>query len=155
MECVPEAGGETQGEMRSEAMSTPAAVEVVSATPHYPTLQKTLANLTSVIGGEGVLRIANFVVAVAIARLYGSAVFGLYATVLAYVTVVVMLADNGLQVAAVKQLAHSIEEIDRIVSLLYVAKTALFVPAMVVLFTFLYGARSPELVWFILSLVTA
>jgi O-antigen/teichoic acid export membrane protein len=135
-------------------VTTLGAVEVVSAPPQHPALQKTLANLVSVIGGEGILRVANFIVAVAIARLYGSAVFGLYATVLAYVTVVAMLADNGLQVAAIKQLSGSLEEIDRIVSLLYVAKTALFVPALTVLFAFVYGTHSSGLVWLIGGLVT-
>src|SRR3954452_2310139 len=61
-------------------------------------IRRTLLNLASVIGGEAALRVASLVAAVVIARNSGPALFGIYATALAYATITTLLADNGLQI---------------------------------------------------------
>jgi O-antigen/teichoic acid export membrane protein len=92
---------------------------------NYP-MKKTFANLTSIVGGELAIRIANFAAAVVIARLYGAASLGFYATALAFATIVGTIGDNGLSISAVSEVSRRLDEIDRVVSALYVTKTALF-----------------------------
>lgn len=66
----------------------------------------TLFDVGSVVGGEGLLRIASFSAAVMIARLYGAFTFGRYATVLAIVTVAVQLSDNGIEVLSISDVSR-------------------------------------------------
>lgn len=109
-----------------------------------PTLQQTVVNLGSIAGGEALLRLGNFLATVVIARVYGSDIFGIYATVLAYVTVVTMLADNGLQTAAIQQISRSPAGMAAIASRLYVAKTTLLAPAILLLLAVMVFWRLPE-----------
>jgi len=57
-------------------------------------MRRTAVNLVSVIGGEVLLRGANFAAVVVMARLYGATVLGIYATVLAFATVAVMMSAS-------------------------------------------------------------
>jgi O-antigen/teichoic acid export membrane protein len=118
-----------------------------------PALKQTVANVGSVAAGEGLLRLGSFLAAVVIARAYGSAVFGIYATALAYVTVVSMLADNGLQIAAVQRISRSPSDLAAIASQLYLAKSLLLAPAVVLLVGLLFWLRLPALVATIVALV--
>lgn len=89
-----------------------------------------------------------------IARNCGPVLFGIYATALAYATIATLLADNGLQVAVVREIAFSPERLNAIFSRGYVSKLVLFIPALVVLI--LLGSidkLSPQ-AWFIAVLVT-
>jgi O-antigen/teichoic acid export membrane protein len=88
-------------------------------------MRKVALNLVSVIGGELLLRVANFAAVVVIARLYGARVLGIYATVLAFVTVAVMIADNGLQVSTIKEISQKPGMLDHTLGRLYVAKSFL------------------------------
>jgi O-antigen/teichoic acid export membrane protein len=116
-------------------------------------LKRTIANLGSVVGGEALLRLGSFLAAVIIARNYGSAVFGVYAAALAYVTVVSMLADNGLQTAAIQQISRSPADLAAIASRLYVAKTSLLFPAVLLLAGVTVLLHWPDLVEQIVLLV--
>jgi hypothetical protein len=49
-------------------------------------VRRSLPSLTSIIGGETLLRIAGFLVVLLIARLYGAPVLGLFAAAMAYAT---------------------------------------------------------------------
>ncbi len=58
------------------------------------------------------LRIANFVAAIVIARIGGAAIFGIYATALAYATVASMIADNGLGITTVRKIGSSPDRVE-------------------------------------------
>jgi PST family polysaccharide transporter len=79
-----------------------------------------------VIGGESLLRAANFLAVVVIARLYGARVLGLYATVLAYATVAIMIAENGLQVSSITEICGAREHINSVVTSICALRLALF-----------------------------
>ena len=96
-------------------------------------MRKTAINLFSVIGGEVLLRLANFAAVVVMARLYGASVLGIYATVLAFATVATLAADNGLQIATVREVTGRIDQVNRVVTSLYAVKTLLLIPAILVL----------------------
>ncbi len=117
-------------------------------------LWRTIANLGSVAGGEALLRIGSFLAAIVIARVYGAAIFGVYATVVAYVTVGSMLADNGLQTAAIRQISGCPEELPTIASRLYVAKTSLLASAVLLLAGFVVASHWPRPVLQLVVLVT-
>lgn len=89
-------------------------------------MQKTLGNLTSVVGGEFLLRTATFVAAVLIARLYGAAILGTYTTALAVSTLLATVGDNGLNFSSIAEASRRPHESDLIISSLYGAKTLLF-----------------------------
>jgi O-antigen/teichoic acid export membrane protein len=96
-------------------------------------VKRTLANLSSVLGGEAAIRIANFFAMLAIARLYGSAILGLFGACLAAATVAVMFADNGLQTSAVTEFARARERSRSFLGELYVTKTVLSASALLFL----------------------
>jgi O-antigen/teichoic acid export membrane protein len=100
------------------------------------------------------LRIANFVAAIVIARIGGAAVFGMYATSLAVATIATMLADNGLQLAAVREVSSRPSEINRISSRLYVSKALLFVPMVAILWVISRMTHIPGLYLGIAVLIT-
>jgi O-antigen/teichoic acid export membrane protein len=123
---------------------------VMAGTPapaQAPPWKKTFANLASVVGGETLLRAANFLVAVLVAREYGAAQFGLYATSLAYVTIAVMIADNGLQVSAITSLHEASGKIGPAVGRLYLAKTLPLLAVLAGTAAVLSLARCSALVW--------
>jgi O-antigen/teichoic acid export membrane protein len=90
-------------------------------------MRTTALNLASVIGGESLLRVANFLAVVVIARLYGAGVLGLYATVLAYATVAIMIAENGLQISSITEICRSPQRINAIVTSVCALRLTLFV----------------------------
>ncbi len=118
-------------------------------------MRRTLANLTSVVGGELLLRVANFVAAVLIARLYGAAILGIYATSLAFATLVVTVGDNGLSVSSVSETSRRPHDIDLIVSSLYAIKTLLFALATAVAVLVGWASHVDPVGWIIGSLVIA
>ncbi len=134
-------------------MTTNAAIDFRADTLSPPALKNTLANLGSVVGAEALLRAAAFLAAIAIARAYGSMVFGIYATALAYVTVGSMLADNGLQTAAIQQISRSPGEFSPIICRLYATKTLTLMPAIVVFTAVILWWRLPPLTFRIVSLL--
>ena len=93
-------------------------------------------SLLSVIGGEVLLRVANFLAAAVIGRLFGLTVFGQYATVLAAVTVAERIADNGLEVTGIAEVSSGLQDTDKVLGSLYLVKTtfsALVAAALVML----------------------
>ena len=110
-------------------------------------MKKTAVNLVSVIGGEVLLRAANFAAVVVIARLFGPLILGSYATVLAFVTVAVMIADNGLQVSSIAEVAQKPADLGRTLGQLYVLKTALFSAMAVVLLAIGFSVKFPAMIW--------
>lgn len=93
-------------------------------------VSRTLSNLTHVVGGEALLRVANLGATVIIARHGGVEAFGCYAAALAYTTVAAMITDNGLQVAAVKKIGGSTERLSEVGCDLYATKTVLVLPML-------------------------
>lgn len=116
--------------------------------------KRTFGNLANVVGGEAMLRVASFVAAVVIARLGGAIAFGIYATTLAYATIAAMIADNGLQIGAVREISTKPGHTSQILSRLYMAKTLLFVPMVLVLFLLGWLAHLSKLEWTIASVLT-
>jgi O-antigen/teichoic acid export membrane protein len=114
--------------------------------------RRTFANLAHIVGGEALLRIANLGAAVVIARHSGVAVFGVYATALAYSTVGAMITDNGLQVAAIKMLSGSPGRIKDASCELYAAKTFLVLPMLVITAAIAYGVHLSAFAWAIVAL---
>ncbi len=112
-------------------------------------MRKTAINLTSVIGGEVLLRAANFVAVVVIARLYGASILGVYATVLAFVTVAVMIADNGLQVSSIAEVARSPQELGTTLGQIYAIKTLLFLVLALLLGAIGMWVKFSTVTWFI------
>lgn len=96
-------------------------------------IRKTLNNLAHVVGGELLLRLANLAVAVLIGRLYGVAVLGYYATILAVATVAERVADNGLELTGIAEVSSHPENLNRIWTALYVNKTTLSLAAIALL----------------------
>ncbi len=126
---------------------------VLTVTPQSRT-KRTIANFAAVVGGEAMLRVANFVAAIVIARIGGEAIFGIYATTLAYATIAAMIADNGIQIGAVREIGAKPGLANQTLTKLYVAKTLLFVPMVVVLALLGWLAHLSQLEWAIASLIT-
>lgn len=116
-------------------------------------MRRSVGNLANVIGGEAALRAANFVAAVFLARVGGTWVFGTYAASLAYVTIATMLADNGLQIAAVREISSTPDAISPIVSRLYISKTLLFLPMLLILAFIGRVAHLSTLQWSIAAII--
>jgi len=93
-------------------------------------LKRTLANLSSVLGGEAAVRLANFFATLAIARLYGAAILGLFGASVAAATVAVMFADNGLQTSAVTEFSAAGGRSRTFLGELYATKAVLGVAAL-------------------------
>src|ERR1700757_348194 len=96
-------------------------------------MNRVLQNLMSVLGGEAAVRAANFAAALFIARAFGGFALGAYAAALAVVTVVVMIADNGLQTFVITELSGRPSERETVIGRVYIAKTMLLAVAIVVL----------------------
>jgi O-antigen/teichoic acid export membrane protein len=117
-------------------------------------VRKTILNLASVMGGEVLLRCANFFAVVVIARLYGAEMLGLYAAALAYATVAVMIAENGLQVSSIKEIVSSPGSLHSLVTLLCSLRISLFALLSLVLAAIGWFRQWTAEVWVIGLLVT-
>ena len=112
-------------------------------------------NLVSVLGGEAAVRAANFAAALFIGRAFGGFTLGAYAACLAVITVVVMIADNGLQTFVITELTGRPSQRDSIVGHFYFYKTILFAGAIVVLAAIAGSLHVSLFLWGIGSWVTA
>jgi O-antigen/teichoic acid export membrane protein len=110
-------------------------------------MRRVLQGLVSVIGGEAAVRVVNFVAVLFIARAYGGATLGAYATCLAVVTVVLMFADNGLQTSAIRQLSPAESARNEIIGRLALCKTILLASAVLLLAVFAAWARLGPFYW--------
>jgi O-antigen/teichoic acid export membrane protein len=117
-------------------------------------LKKILQNLASVLGGEAMVRAANFTAAIAIARHYGPAILGLYGACLAVVTIVFMFAESGLQLSAITEIGAVRGQAAWVVGQLYLSKVILCAFAVVVLFAVGAYGGFPRIYWVIGGLVT-
>jgi O-antigen/teichoic acid export membrane protein len=117
-------------------------------------MKETILNLCSVMSGEFLLRAATFFAAVVIARSYGPAVLGIYAIALAYSSIAVTVADNGLMVSSVVEISRAPSHGSRILSKVYAAKTLLFLPMLVILAALGIRARLSAAEWSISVLLT-
>ena len=134
-------------------MSTALEIPTASSATTQVQVKRTIANLTNVVGGEAMLRLANFVAAIVIARLGGAAIFGIYATALAYVTVAAMIADNGLGITTVRKIGSSPDQLNELFTQYAVSKSLLFVPMVVVLAAIGWLAHLSTLEWVIAALI--
>ncbi len=108
----------------------------------------------NVIGGEMLLRFANVGVAILIGRVYGAAVLGSYASVIAVATVAERLADNGLEMAGIAEASKNPADVGRLTSALYINKTALSIVAIVVLAGLGFIAALSRANWMIAGILT-
>jgi hypothetical protein len=92
-----------------------------------------MRNLGDVVGGEMLLRLANFSVAALIGRLYGVPMLGMYATIVAVATLGERLADNGLELTGIAEVSARPRYISDIATALYIDKTILCATAIVLL----------------------
>jgi len=117
-------------------------------------LKRILQNLASVLGGEAMVRAANLAAAIAIARLYGPAILGLYGACLAVVTIVFMFAESGLQLSAITEIGAVRNQAAWVVGQLYLSKLILCAFAVVVLFAVGAYGGFPRVYWVIGGLIT-
>jgi PST family polysaccharide transporter len=117
-------------------------------------IYKTLSNLGDVVGGEMLLRLANFGVAALIGRLYGAPVLGLYATIVAVATLGERLADNGLELTGIAEVSARPRYTSEIATALYIDKTILCVVAIVLLVTVGRIIGLPRSQWIIAAILT-
>lgn len=117
-------------------------------------LNRTAKNIVSVVGGETALRIANFAAVVVIARLYGPSTLGLYATALAFATIAVTVAENGLQISTITEIGRSPDRINRLFGSLYSLRVALFLILLSVLAMVGLLRRWNLAIWVVGGLVT-
>ena len=113
-----------------------------------------MRSLAHVVSGEAMLRVANFAAAVVIARRGGTAIFGIYATALAYATVATLLADNGLGIVAMREISAQSNGLSGIFSKFCAAKVLLFIPLFIVLGLIGAGVHLTGAEWGIASLIT-
>jgi O-antigen/teichoic acid export membrane protein len=92
-----------------------------------------MRNLGDVVGGEMLLRLANFSAAALIGRLYGVPMLGMYATIVAVATLGERLADNGLELTGIAEVSARPRYISDIATALYIDKTILCAIAIVLL----------------------
>ncbi|MGA2812440.1 MAG: oligosaccharide flippase family protein [Candidatus Acidiferrum sp.] len=117
-------------------------------------MKRILQNLASVVGGETILRVANLAAAIAIARLYGPAVLGLYGACTALVTVVFMFADGGLQLSAITEIGSARERAPWLVGEFYLSKSILCATAVGFLFAIGIRKGFPNIYWVIGGFIT-
>lgn len=86
---------------------------------------KTMSNFGNVVGGEMLLRLANFGVAALIGRSYGAPALGMYATLVAVATLAEKLADNGLELTGIGEVSAHLRYVREIATALYIDKTIL------------------------------
>ena len=133
---------------------TASALETTTAVHH---LRKTMNNLVNVIGGEMLLRLANLGVAVLIGRIYGVAILGTYATVLAIATLAERIADNGLEMTGIVEVSRDPKSLGPTATALRFNKSILSAAAMVFLaiLAWILGlSRTQWTISFILTLRT-
>jgi O-antigen/teichoic acid export membrane protein len=99
------------------------------------------------------LRVANFVAAIVIARVGGAATFGIYATALAYATVATMIADNGLGITTVRKIGSSPGQLNELYMQYAVCKTVLFAPMVIALAAIGWMTHLSALEWAIGTLI--
>jgi O-antigen/teichoic acid export membrane protein len=117
-------------------------------------MRNIVERLVSVIGGEAAVRLANFLAALLIARVYGGTILGAYAASLAIVTIVLMFADNGLQTSAITELSQDGAAHGEILGQLYLCKTILILGSLLLLTMGALWIRVVPFVWSIASWVT-
>ena len=133
-----------------------ATVQITAApsAARYGPVNRTIANLACVVGGEAMLRLATLVAAIVIARVGGASIFGIYATALAYVTVAAMIADNGLGITTVRKIGSSPDQLNHIFTQYVISKTILFVPMVAVMAAIGWFAHLSAFEWAIAALIT-
>lgn len=117
-------------------------------------MKQTLQNLVSILGGEATVRAANLATALAIARLHGPAVLGLYGACLALVTIVFMFADAGLQLSAISEISSVRCRAPSMVGELYLSKVSLCALAVLFLLTIGILGKFPHIYWVIGGFIT-
>jgi O-antigen/teichoic acid export membrane protein len=117
-------------------------------------MQKLSSNLVYVIGGEMLLRLAGFAVAVLVGRVYGAVVLGVYAAILAVATLAERLADNGLETSGIAIVSAHPENLNRIGTSLYINKTVLSTMAIGILAGFGWISGMSRASWVIATILT-
>lgn len=102
-----------------------------------PFPRRTFVNSAAIFTGEGFARLSTFVMAVAIARLFGPVALGQYGYALALASILLLVPDLGLHLLAVRELAAEPAKLRAIFWSLHWLK--LLLCGAVVAFTLLFG----------------
>lgn len=116
---------------------------------------RTLANLASVLGGEMALRVGNLGAAIIIGRLYGPIALGVYSATLAFATLLVTVADNGLQISTVAELSRQPLRMNSVFSTLYATKLMLLAVATAIALAAALFTHTDRVLLLITGLVAA
>ena len=116
-------------------------------------VHRVFPSLISVVGGELLLRIGSFLVVLLIARSYGPSNLGVFATALAYSTLVVTAAEGGLQASAVELIGRNPSHIQQVFSRLFVARSLVVLPLIAVTLAVCWPLRLTKETWIIAGLV--
>ena len=117
-------------------------------------IRKTTGNLLNVVGGEMLLRVANVFVAILIGRVYGAAILGVYASIIAVAALAERLADNGMEMAGITEASRNPGNRGGIATALYINKTALSALALILLAGFAWIAGLSRTYWFVAAILT-
>jgi lipopolysaccharide exporter len=117
-------------------------------------IHRTMKNLANVIGGELLLRAANALVAVLIGRVYGVAVLGTYAAILAVATLAERVADNGLELTGIAEVSRNQENLSPLATALYINKTVLSAAAIALLAAIAWLLGLSMEYWLIAAILT-
>lgn len=135
-------------------MTTPAQLRVGAGEPALDRVRGTIAQLAMLVSSEGLLRVANFALAVLIARQYSAAVLGVFAMAVAASTCAVTFADGGLQISAIRWISADPFNTNTVFSRVVAAKLLLLPIAAVITVSILAGERVSSL-WMLCMLVFA
>jgi len=102
------------------------------------TPRRILINVAAIFGGEALARLATFVMAVVIARRFGSVALGEYGYALALASILLLVPDFGLHLFTVRELSASSERLQPI--FWNVHRMKLILGGAVVLFTLFFGS---------------
>ena len=99
--------------------------------------RRLLVNSASIFGGEAIARLATFLMAVIIARRFGSVALGEYGYALAMASILLMVPDLGLNLFAVRELSADKRRLRTIFWSIHWLKTIL--TGIVIVFALFFG----------------
>src|SRR5437867_4496812 len=99
--------------------------------------RRLLVNSASIFGGEAIARLATFLMAVIIARRFGSVALGEYGYALAMASILLMVPDLGLNLFAVRELSADKRRLQTIFWSIHWLKTIL--TGIVIVFALFFG----------------
>jgi O-antigen/teichoic acid export membrane protein len=134
-------------------MTAPAQLRLETREPALGRVRGTIAEFAMITSSEALLRIANFTLAVLIARQYSAVALGMYATAVAASTCAVTLADGGLQLSAIHRISADRLYTNSVYSQVLASKVLLLPVAALVAAAILAGGKNVGILWTVCGLV--